>query len=79
MDMRERASGESKLRGMVVKLVVTVAGALALARYLQARKRSEPELSQTRRSQAPRWEQPVAVPDRHDDERDGQREDSRRT
>ena len=40
VNMAPRASGESKLRGgKAVKVVVTVAGALALAKYLQARKR----------------------------------------
>ena len=38
--MAQRASGESKLRGgKAVKLVVTVAGALALAKFLQTRRR----------------------------------------
>ena len=40
VNMAPRASGESKLRGgKAVKVVVTVAGALALAKFLQTRKR----------------------------------------
>ena len=38
--MEERASGESKLRGSkAVKLVVTVAATLVVARYLRSRRR----------------------------------------
>jgi len=39
VDMAERASGESKLRGgKAVRLVLTVAGTLLLARLVRARR-----------------------------------------